>query len=65
MQRQYLVIFFVFWLLHENIIKCNCKHPLYKQLLKSNKKCDYYTGIETLKQLEKIYDTVSPIIQRQ
>ena len=42
-------------ILHQNAMKCKCKHPLYKQLLKSNRKCDYYTGIQTLKQFEKIY----------
>ena len=40
-----------------------CKYPLYNQLLKWNKKCDYYTGIQTLKQFEKIYDIVSSFIQ--
>ena len=45
-------------ILHQNTMKCNCKHPVCKQLLKSDKKCDYYKGIETLKQLEKTYDTV-------
>ena len=52
-------------ILHQNAMKCKCKHLLYKQLLKSNRKCDYYTGIQTLKQFEKIYDIVSPFIQRQ
>ena len=52
-------------ILHQNAMKCKCKHPLYKQLLKSNRKCDYYTGIQTLKQFEKIYDIVSPFIQRR
>ena len=42
-------------ILHQNAMKYKCKHPLYKQLLKSNRKCDYYTGIQTLKQFEKIY----------
>ena len=51
-------------ILHQNAMKCKCKHLLYKQLLKSNRKCDYYTGIQTLKQFEKIY-IVSLFIQRQ
>ena len=46
-------------------MKYKCKHPLYKQLLKSNKKCNHYTRIQTLKQFEKIYDIVSPFIQRR
>ena len=52
-------------ILHQNAMKCKCKHPLYKQLLKSNKKCNHYTKIQTLKQFEKIYDIVSPFIQRR
>ena len=52
-------------ILHQNAVKCKRKHPLYKHLLKSNRKCDYYTGIQTLKQSEKIYDIVSPFIQRR
>ena len=52
-------------ILHQNAMKCKCKHPLYKQLLKSNKKCNHYTRIQTLKQFEKIYDIVSPFIQRR
>ena len=32
-------------ILHQNAIKCKFKHPLYKQLLKSNRKRDYCTGI--------------------
>ena len=49
-------------ILHQNAMKCKCRHPLYKQLLKLNGKCDYYTGIQTLKQFEKIYDIVSPFV---
>ena len=41
-------------ILHQNAMKCKCKHPLYKQLLKSNRKCDYYTGSQTLKQFEEV-----------
>ena len=52
-------------ILHQNAMRCKCKHSLYKQLLKSNGKCDYYIGIQTLKQFEKIYDIVSPFIQRR
>ena len=52
-------------ILHQNAMKCKCKHPLYKQLLKSNKKCNHYTKTQTLKQFEKIYDIVSPFIQRR
>ena len=52
-------------ILHQNAIKCKFKHPLYKQLLKSNRKRDYCTGTQTLKQFEKIYDIVSPFIQRR
>ena len=52
-------------ILHQNAMKCKCKHPLYKQLLKSNRKCDYYSGIQTRKKFEKIYDIVSPFIQRR
>ena len=52
-------------ILHQNAMKWKCRHPLYKQLLKLNRKCRYYTGIQTLKQFEKIYDIVSPFIQRQ
>ena len=37
-------------------MECKCKHPLSKQLLKSNKKCDFHTGIQTLKQFAKVYD---------
>ena len=50
---------------HQNAMKCKCRHPLHKQLLKSNRKCDYYTGIQTLKQFEKIYNIVSPFVQRR
>ena len=35
-------------ILHQNAIRCKCKNPVYKHLLKSNRKCDYYTGIQTL-----------------
>ena len=52
-------------ILHQNAMKCKCRHPLYKQLIKSNRKCDYYTGIQTLKQFEKIYNIVSPFVQRR
>ena len=52
-------------ILHQNAMKRKCKHPLYKQLLKSNGKCDYYIGIQTLKQFEKIYDIISPFIHRR
>ena len=52
-------------ILHQNAMKCKCKHPLYKQLLQSNKKCNYYKGIQRLKQFKNIYDIVSPFIQRR
>ena len=52
-------------ILHQNAMKCKCKHPLYKQLLDSNRKCDYYSGIQTRKKFEKIYDIASPFIQRR
>ena len=52
-------------ILRQNAMKCKCNSPLYKQILKSDVKCNYYTGIQTPKQFEKIYDIVSPFIQRQ
>ena len=35
-------------------MKCKCKLPLYKQLLKSNRKCDYYTGNGEVKKFHRL-----------
>ena len=51
--------------LHYNASKCKCKYPLYKQLLKSDKKCNFYTGIVTIKQFEVLHDFISPFVQRR
>ena len=40
-------------ILHQNGMKCKCKHPLYKQLLKSNRMCDYYTGVQNTEAIWK------------
>ena len=40
-------------MLHQNAMKYKCEYPLYKQLFQSNKTCDYYRIIQTLKHCEE------------
>lgn len=52
-------------MLHKSVNNCSCKLPLYKSLLKSDKKCDFYTGIITLKLFEHLHDIITPLVRRR
>ena len=45
--------------------KFTCKLPLYLQLLKTSKDCEYYTGVTNLSLFQNLHYFIVPFIRRR
>ena len=43
----------------------DCNQPLHEKLLKSDKLCNFYTGIKSLKEFEALHDSIAPFVRRR
>ena len=44
---------------------CYCKLPVYKHLLKSDRSCDFYTGLMSVSVFHELHSAISPLIKRR
>lgn len=49
----------------EKIKQCKCETPYNKKVLISDKKCEFYTGIQTLAMFDKLHKIVSPYVKKR
>ena len=51
--------------LTKKIKKCECDSPLSYKLLTGDQKCEFYTGVKSVKLFDKLHDIVSPFVRRR